>query len=226
MTRMPDRGTHPVEWLRGIALSLERLAAQGVASGAVRGATDELRAGVPEDLDAQVRVLVEDTLAVLGRLVSEAARSETPPLDAWSRTAAEGAVRGAVEEMRRLVPDMQPTTRDLLGRLRQWLDHSQAEATERARVLRSPADIARLAAAGAVAGAADQLGVAIPALTAPAAELATRVGRGVVRGAVEEAGNQVRVASRNPVLRAVVACGAAAVATGAAVAVLLAVRRR
>jgi hypothetical protein len=223
---MPDRGTHPVDWLRGLALSLERLAAQGVASGAVRGATDELRARMPEDLDARVRAVLLDALTVLGRLTAEAASAEAPPFAAWSRTAAEGAVRGAVEELRRLQPEMEPTNRELIAHVRRWLERSQVEADERVQALRAPGVIARLAASGAVAGAAEQLRTALPQLAAPAGEFASRVGRDVVRGAAEELGRQVRVAARNPVVRAVVACGAAVVASGAAVAVLLAVRRR
>jgi hypothetical protein len=216
---MANRGGHPVEWLRGLALSLERLAAQGVASGAVRGAADELRAGVPDDLDAQVRAVLQDGLTVLQRLVAEAARARSSPLETWSRTTAEGAVHGAVEEFRRLVPELQPTTQELLLRVRAWLDRAAAEHEERARVIRAPGDRMRIAAAGAVAGATEQLGVALPQLGAPAAEFAARVGRGFVRGAADELGRQLQVAGRSPLVRAVLA-------GGAIMAALLAVRRR
>lgn len=187
---MADRGGHPVEWLRGIALSLERLAAQGVASGAVRGAADELRDGLPE-----------------------------LPLETWSRSAAEGAVRGAVEEIRRLVPEMQPATQGLLERLKLWLDGSASEAAAHTQEMRAPGDRMRIAAAGAVSGAVEQLSVALPQLGFPAAEFASRVGRGFVRGSAEEVARQLRSAGRSPLLRAV---GAGV----AIVAVLLAVRRR
>jgi hypothetical protein len=217
---MADRGAHPFEWLRGLALSLERLAAQGVASGAVRGAADELKAGVPDDLDAQVRTLLQQGLTVLERLVDEAARSRGSPLGTWSRTTAEGAVRGAVEELRRLVPEMQPTTQELLVRVKQFLERSAAESEERAQVIHAPGDRVRIAAAGAVAGATEQLGVALPQLGAPAAEFAARVGRGFVRGGTEEVGRQIRLAGRSPLVRAVLA-GSAIVA-----AAVLAVRRR
>lgn len=216
---MSNRGAHPVEWLRDLALSLERLAAQGVASGAVRGAADELRAGFPDDLDAQVRALLQDGLTVLGRLAGEAARSRTSPLGTWSRATAEGAVRGAVEEFRRLVPDMQPTTKELLGRVKLWLDRSASEAAARAQEIRAPGDRARIATAGAIAGATERLGVALPLLAEPAAEFASRLGRGFVRGAAEEVGRQIQLAARTPLVRAVAA-------GGAVVAVLLAVRRR
>jgi hypothetical protein len=220
---MAERGTHPVDWLRGLALSLERLAAQGVASGAVRGATEELRAGVPDDLDLQLRALIQDALTVVGRLVGEAAKAKTSPLESWSRTAAEGAVRGALEETRRLVPEMRPMNEELFARVRLWLDRSEAEAAAREHAIRSPGELARVAAAGAVAGATDQLGVAFPALADPAAEFASRVGRGVVRGAAEELGRQARAAARAPVVRAVMVWGAA---WGAALLMLRAVSRR
>jgi hypothetical protein len=212
-----------VDWLRGVALSLERLAAQGVASGAVRGATEELRAGVPEELDEQVRGMIADALVVIGRMADEAARSKSSPLAAWSRSVGEGAVRGALEELRRLVPEMRPMNQELFTRVRQWLDRSESEAAARAHAIRSPGELARVAAAGAIAGVTDQLGVALPALAEPAAEFASRVGRGAVRGAAEELGRQARVAARAPVVRAVLAWSAVC---GAAIVVLRAVRRR
>jgi hypothetical protein len=220
---MPDRGTHPVDWLRGLALSLERLAAQGVASGAVRGATEELRAGFPGELDAQARALVSDAIVVLGRLADEAARSNSSPLAAWSRAVGEGAVRGTVEELRRLVPEMRPMNQELFARVKLWLDRSESEAAARAHAIRSPGDVARVAAAGAVAGVTDQLSAALPALADPAAEFASRVGRGVVRGAAEELGRQARAAARAPAVRVVAAWVAA---WGTALVVLRAVRRR
>jgi hypothetical protein len=216
---MSNRGSNPVEWLRGVALSLERLAAQGVASGAVRGAADELRAGIPDDLDAQVRAVLQGGLAILGRLADEAARSGTSPLEAWSRAAAGGALRGAVEEARRLVPEMQPTTHELLARVRLWLERSASEAEARAQEIRAPGDRARIAAAGAIAGATERLAVALPALADPAADFASQVGRGFVRGAAEEVSRQVRLVARSPLARAVAAAGAV-------VAVLFAARGR
>jgi hypothetical protein len=218
---MTDRGGHPVEWLRGIALALERLAVQGVASGAVRGAADELRAGLPDELDARVRALLADGLTALERLAAEAAGPQDvgSRLGAWSRAAAEGAMRGAVEELRRLTPELRPTTQEVLTRVKLWLDRSAAEAAIRARVIREPGDQMRIAAQGAVAGATEQLSVALPQLAEPAAELAARVGRGFVRGTAEELGRQLRLAGRSPLVRAVAA-------GGAIVAVLLAARRR
>jgi hypothetical protein len=222
---MGEGGSNPVEWLRGLALSLERLAVQGVASGAVRGAADELRAGVPADLDAQVRAVLLDGLTVLERLVSEAARSKSSPFETWSRTTAEAATRGVVEEFRRLVPELQPTTQELLARLRLWLDRSAAEAAARAQAIRAPGDRMRIAAAGAISGATEQLFVALPQLAEPAADFAAQVGRGFVRGTTEEVGRQVRLAARTPLVRAVVAGAAIFAVLLAGAAVRVTVRR-
>jgi hypothetical protein len=216
---MPDRGLNPVEWLRGVALSLERLAAQGVASGAVRGATEELRAGLPDDLDTEVRTVAEDVLTVLARLSAEAARARTSPLETWSTRAAAGAVRGAVEELRRLVPDMQATNQELIARLKLWLDRTSSEASARAQELHAPGEATRTAAAGAIRGATEQLTAALPVLAVPAAEFASKFGHALVQGTAEELGRQLRLASRRPLVRA---AGAVAVV----LAVLVAVRRR
>jgi len=216
---MSDRDPHPVAWLRALALSLERLAAQGVASGAVRGATEELRAGVPEEVDAQVRTLLPLVFRVLEHLVEEAAHPGTSPLGAWSRSAAAGAMQGAVEELRRLVPEMRPMNQELYRRARQWLERSEEEAAARASAIREPGDRMRIAMAGAVAGATEQLKSTLPALAEPAADLASAIGRGAIRGVAEEVRLQARRAARSPVLRAMLA-------GGAALAIVAASRRR
>jgi hypothetical protein len=216
---MPDREGRSVEWLRGLLLSLERLATEGVAGGAVRGAAAELRAGLPRGTDAQARALLKDAIKLLERLVHDAAASRTSPLEAWSRTVARGPLRGAVEEARRLIPDMQPTTRDLLIRLRLLLERTAAERAERTEGIRALGDRSRLIAAGALDGAMEQLAVHLPQLAVSSGEVASRVGNGIVRGAAEELGRQLRVAGRSPLVRTI-AVG------GAIVAVLLAVRRR
>jgi hypothetical protein len=66
-----------------------------------------------------------------------------------------------------------------------------------------------VAAAGAIQGATEQLRSTLPALAEPASDVAAAVGRGVVRGATEEVSLQARRAARSPVLRAVLAGGAA-----------------
>lgn len=216
---MADRSVHPVDWLRGIALSIERLAVEGVASGAVRGAADELRSGLPEDLGARLRAVLQHALTVLDRSLGEAAQANAPPLETWARATAEGAIRGALEEYRRLVPEMQPTTQELLARVRLWLEHSATAAEARAQEIRAPGDRARILAAGAIAGAAEQLTDALPRLAEPTAQLASRVGRELLRGTAEELGRQLRSAARSRTVRALGFGGAIVVA-------LCALRRR
>jgi hypothetical protein len=216
---MPNRAAHPVEWLQELALSLERLAARGVAGGAVRGAADELRSRLPDDLDAQARALLRDGLVVLERFARESAGSWVGPLEACSRAVAGGAVGGAVEETRRLRPEMQLATEELFKYLKLWLDRAAAEAEERAHLIRAPSERLRIAAAAVVAGAMEQVTAALPSMDAPTAELASSVGRGFVRGIGEEVGRQLQLARQNPIARALLAGGAIA-------AVFLAVRRR
>lgn len=212
-------GLRPVERLRSLALSLERLAARGVAGGALRGAADELRAEIPDDVGARGRKLMDDGLTVLERLVAAAAEASASPPGSWTRGTAQELVRGAVEEMRALVPDMEPTTKELLGRIRLWLEDSASEAVARAQQIRAPGDRARIAAAGAIAGALEQLQVSLPLLVEPAGELAAQIGRGLVRGTVEEIGRGVRRLERTPLFRWAVMGGVFAL-------VLLAGRRR
>jgi hypothetical protein len=218
-TAMSDNGARPVEWFRRVALSVERLAAAGVAGGAVRGATDELRAGLQGELETRVRALLEGVLSLAQRIVEEADGNAPGPLGNWSRSAAGGAASGVVQEVRRLVPYLQTTNEELVARLQVWLDRTAAESTARAQEIRAPGDRARVAAAGAIAGATDQLVVALPLLANPAAELAAQVGRGLVRGTAEETARQLRRAGRSRFV-----LGAAAGA--AALAVLVATRRR
>ena len=221
---MTELGGRAVEWLRGLVLSLERLATEGVAGGAVRGAAGELHAGLPKELEEHARALLRDGLVLLERMVHDAAVSGVAPPGNWTRAAAEGAVRGTLEELRRLIPDIEPTTQNLLTRIQSLLEGSAHEHEERAEGLRLPGDRARLAAAGAVAGAMEQLGANLPLLEAPARDVASGVGTGIVRGASEELRRQLRGAGRSPLVWAVVAAGAI-VSLSVSLSVLLAARR-
>jgi hypothetical protein len=171
----------PVELLRQLTLSVERLAAQGLASGAVRGATEELRAGLPA-LDGQLQAVFEDVLTLLERMAHEAAARPARPPEEWSRLVAEGAVRGAVEELRRSVPGAEVFSQELVARLNHLLERSAGVAASRERELRKPGTRARLAAAGAVQGALGQLHDSMPRLALVATELSSQVGRGFVEG--------------------------------------------
>jgi hypothetical protein len=216
---MASGDLHPSDWLRELALSVERFVAQGVAGGAVRGAAEELGAGVPDHFAGHLRSLLQDGLAILERLASEAAGSSGSPLATTSHAVAEGAVRGAVEEFRRLVPELQPATKEVLARVKVFLERSTLEAELRAQEIRAPGERMRIAAASAVAGATGQLSTSLPILAEPAADAALRVGRALVQGTAVEVRRQVQLALRHPLLRALLVGGAGA-------AVLLVMRRR
>jgi hypothetical protein len=211
-------GAHPLEWLRGFALSVERLAAQGVASGALRGAADELRAGLPDDVSARVRTLLESGLTTLEHAVAAAAETSSTP-GSWSQATAEAVVRGTVEEFRRLIPELRPTTREVLERVKTWLERSASEAAARAQEIRAPGDRARIAAAGAISGALEKLSEELPRLAQPAADLAEQVGRALVRGSADELSQRMQRVGRSPLFRM-------AIAGGAVLVVLFAARRR
>jgi hypothetical protein len=171
----------PVELLRQLTLSVERLAAQGLASGAVRGATEELRAGLPA-LDGQLQAVFEDVLSLLERMAHEAAVRPARPPEEWSRLVAEGAVRGALEELRRSMPGVEVFTREAVEHLNQLLEDSTRIASGREKELRQPGARARLVAAGAVKGALRQLHDALPQLAPVVAALSSQVGRGFIEG--------------------------------------------
>jgi hypothetical protein len=176
-----ERRLAPIEMLRRVALSLERLAAQGVASGAVRGATEELRAGMPVPAE-QLRALFQDGLEILERLAHEAAeRSSTPP-GTWAHLVAEQAVQGAIEELKRSMPGLDALSRELVERVNRFLERSARVAASREEELRTPGFRARIAAAGAVEGAVGQLKESLPVLAPIASSAASEVGQGLVEG--------------------------------------------
>jgi hypothetical protein len=70
-----------------------------------------------------------------------------------------------------------------MARLHSLLEGSAHEHEERAQGLRLFGDRARLAAAGSVGGAMEQLGANLPQLEVPARDIASGVGSGIVRGA-------------------------------------------
>ncbi|WP_342380640.1 hypothetical protein NVS55_13445 [Myxococcus stipitatus] len=168
----------PVELLRRVTFSLEQLAVQGLASGVVRGASAGLQAELPA-LDGQLRALIEDGVALLARLVEAAA--DKPP-GTWTRTMAQGAVSGAVEELRRSMPGVDALSRELVERVNAWLERSSEAAALNSRELREPGARARELATGAVKGVVAELEAALPALSPMGAEVASQAGRGFVQG--------------------------------------------
>ncbi|EPX64794.1 hypothetical protein D187_000216 [Cystobacter fuscus DSM 2262] len=171
----------PGELLRQLTLSAGRLATEGIASGAVRGATEELRAGLPE-LDGQFQDLLRDVLAILGRMAHEAAERPAWQPGARARVIAEEVVQGALGEFRRSTPGWTALSQELLDRVNQWLERSAEVAASRQLEIRRPGDRARMMATGAVEGALEQLHVCMPQLAPEVAGLASQVGRGFVEG--------------------------------------------
>ncbi|AGC43969.1 hypothetical protein MYSTI_02653 [Myxococcus stipitatus DSM 14675] len=168
----------PVELLRRVTFSLEQLAVQGLASGVVRGASAGLQAELPA-LDGQLRALIEDGVALLARIVEAVA--DKPP-GTWTRTMAQSAVSGAVEELRRSMPGVDALSRELVERVNAWLDRSSEAAALHNRELREPGARARELATGAVKGVVKELETALPALSPMGAQVASQAGRGFIQG--------------------------------------------
>ncbi len=181
-----QRRLRPTEMLRDFALSLERLVTEQAASSAVQGAADGLRSELPE-MDAQVRALVRDGVAIAGRLARDVARREAATPGATAYLVAAAAMRGALDELQRHVKTGLP---DALGRrLESWLEHTSEESALRSKAIRKPGDRARISAKGAVDGAVEEFHRALPQveadvhkLTPLAAELASEAGRGLLGG--------------------------------------------
>lgn len=178
----------PMEALRDLALSLERLAAREAATGLVRGTAEGLREELPE-LDAQLRALLRDVLTVLGRLAREAAGREQVSPEAAAHTLAAAAMQGAIEVLEREWQNGGLPLHAFMKRLNRLLDEVVDFAHTRTDELRAPGDKARTVAESVVQAAAGQIHQAIPALRedlrslAPlGAEVASHVGRGLVEG--------------------------------------------
>ncbi|MBZ4413681.1 hypothetical protein K8640_36195 [Myxococcus sp. XM-1-1-1] len=168
----------PVERVRRLALSLERLAAHGLASGAVSGATEGLQEELPA-LDGTLKELIQDTVLLLARTVHEA--NEHAP-GAWTHTLAESAVRSAVEELRRSMPGVDLMSRELVERMNGWLERTAETEALRRRELRKPGARARTMATGAVRGAVKELEHDMEMVAPMAAHLASRAGQGLIEG--------------------------------------------
>lgn len=178
----------PVETLRQLALSLERLAAREAATGLVRGTAEGLREELPE-LDGQLRALLKDALTVLGRMAREAAEREKVDPGATAHTLASSAMQGAIEVLEREWQNGGMPLHAFLERLNRLLDGVADFALSRADEIRTPGERARSMAEGVVQAATEQLHESIPALAqdlralAPlGAEVASHVGRGLVEG--------------------------------------------
>ncbi len=178
----------PVEVLRNLALSLERLAVHEAASGAVRGAADGLRKEVPE-LDAQLRTLLQDALTVLGRMVHEAAEREPVEPGASAQALAAAAMQGIVDVLEREWQDGGFPLHAFIERLNRLLDGVAEFAHFRADEIRTPGERAQAMAEGMAKVVTQQLHASVPLLAEDlrtlvpvGAELASQVGRGLVEG--------------------------------------------
>jgi hypothetical protein len=183
-----ERRQGPVELLRNLALSLERLAVHEAASGAVRGAAEGMRKEMPE-IDGQLRALLQDALTVLGRMAHEAAEREEVEPGAAAHALAASAMQGMLEVLEREWQDGGLPLHAFVERLNRLLDGVAEFARFRTDEIRTPRERAAAMTEAMVEAMAKQLHEEVPALAedlrllAPVgAELASRVGRGFVEG--------------------------------------------
>ncbi|MBM7115479.1 hypothetical protein [Archangium primigenium] len=178
----------PVELLRHLALSLERVVVQEAASGLVRGAADGLREEAPE-IDGQLRAIVQDALTVLGRLVHEAAeREEVDPSEA-TRTLAASAMQGMLEVLEAEWQDGGMPLHGFVQRLNLLLDGVIDFAHSRSEEIRTPRERAHAITEAIVDAAVERLHTSVPRFAedlrvmAPlGSEVAAMTGRGLVTG--------------------------------------------
>lgn len=184
-----ERRWGPVEVLRHLALSIERLAAREAATGVVRGAADGLREELPEEIEGQLRTLLQDALTVLGRMAHEAAEREKVDPGAAAHSLAASAMKGAIEVLEREWQNGGMPLHDFTDRLNLLFDGVVEFARSRIDEIRTPGHRAQAMAGGVVQAATQQLHEAVPGLMedlrslAPAGgEIASQIGRGLVAG--------------------------------------------
>jgi hypothetical protein len=184
-----ERRVGPVEVLRNLALSIERLAAREAATGVVRGAAEGLREELPEPIEGQLRALLQDALTVLGRMAHEAAERERVDPGAAAHTLAASAMKGAIEVLEQEWQNGGMPLHAFIDRLNRLFDGLVEFARSRTDEIRAPGHRAQAMAEGVVQAATQQLHEAVPGLTedlrslAPiGAEIASQIGRGLVAG--------------------------------------------
>jgi len=184
-----DRRLGPVEVLRNLALSIERLAAREAATSVVRGAADGLREELPDKIEEQLRTLLQDALTVLGRMAHEAAERERVDPGAAAHTLAASAMRGAIEVLEREWQNGGMPLHDFIDRLNRLFDGVVEFARSRTDEIRTPGQRAQAMAESVVHTVTQELHEAIPGLKedlrslAPVgAEIAAQIGRGLVEG--------------------------------------------
>lgn len=179
----------PVEVLRNLALSLERMAAREAASSVMRGAAEGIREELPDELERQLHALLQDALTVLGRMAHEAAEREPVEPGATAHTLAAAAMQGVVEVLEREWQDGGMPFHALVERINRLLDEIIAFARSRTDEIRTPGERAQAMAEGMVRAAVRELHESLPGLKSKFREdgallgsLFEQAGRGMARG--------------------------------------------
>lgn len=179
----------PVEVLRNLALSLERMAAREAASSVMRGAAEGIREELPDELERQLHALLQDALTVLGRMAHEAAEREPVEPGATAHTLATAAMQGVVEVLEREWQDGGMPFHALVERINRLLDEITAFAHSRTDEIRSPGERAQAMAEGMVRAAVRELRESLPGIEsklrkdgALLGSLFEQAGRGLARG--------------------------------------------
>ncbi|KFE64788.1 hypothetical protein [Hyalangium minutum] len=179
----------PVEVLRNLALSLERMAAREAASSVMRGAAEGIREELPDELERQLHALLQDALTVLGRMAHEAAEREPVEPGATAHTLAAAAMQGVVEVLEREWQDGGMPFHALVERINRLLDEITSFARSRTDEIRTPGERAQAMAEGMVRAAVRELQESLPRLKSKLREdgallgsLFEQAGRGLARG--------------------------------------------
>ncbi|QAT87698.1 hypothetical protein EJ065_6169 [Corallococcus coralloides] len=180
--------TGPIEALRDLTLSLQRMVATEIATGVVRGTADGLREEVP-DGDSQLHTLLQDLLTVLSRMAHEAAEREPGASADATGVLAGAAMEGALKALEKEWNDGGLPLHGFMVRLNHLFDEVVTFAHSRTDEIRTPGERAQVMARGVVKAATEQLHDSLPAILEDARgvvplgeEVAAKVGRGLVVG--------------------------------------------
>jgi len=149
------------------ALGVEQRAAAGLASGAVKGAADQLHALSDDDLRDLLRV----TVRALERLAAAAAHGPGELAEELGSRAAKGAVESGVAELKESLPRIMTLLDGLIRLVRAGVERREVAAREHETGRHEAARTRAM-----VAGAMEELEVHAPAVQ----ELSTTVAQGVL----------------------------------------------
>ncbi|RKH75913.1 hypothetical protein D7X99_36715, partial [Corallococcus sp. AB032C] len=180
--------TGPIDALRNLTLSLQRMVATEIATGVVRGTADGLREEVP-DGHGQLNTLLQDLLTVLSRMAHEAAEREPGASAGATEVLAGAATEGALKALEREWNEGGLPLHGFVERLNQLFDEVVRFAHSRTDEIHTPGERAQVMARGVVKAATEQLHDSLPAILEDARgvvplgeEVAAKVGRGLVLG--------------------------------------------